>query len=83
MANPIPNLIFPFVKDMTVPAKVGPLAHPRSPAKARRANINVPPFLIPDEARLNVPGQNIPTEKPAKPQARSVMVGSGTKMMIE
>ena len=83
MANPIPNRIFPFVKDMTAPASVGPLAQPRSPANASRANIKVPPFLIPDEAILKVPGQKIPTEKPAKPQARSVIVGSGTKMMIE
>ena len=83
MANPIPSLILPFVIDITAPARVGPLAQPRSPANARRANIKVPPFFIPEEAILKVPGQKIPTEKPAKPQARRVIVEFGTKMIIE
>lgn len=52
----------------TTPTKVGPMEQPRSPASANMANIAVPPFFIVFEARLKVPGQKIPTEKPHRAQ---------------
>lgn len=48
----------------TNPTSVGPPEHPRSPARARYANIAVPPFGKPEEAMLNTPGQRTPTERP-------------------
>ena len=75
IAAPIPILILPPVADMIAPAIVGPPEHPRSPASASKANMSVPPFFTPDEAMLNVPGQKIPTAKPASPQPSSVITG--------
>ena len=46
------------------PTTVGPKEHPKSPARASRANITVPPVGIFAEAMLNVPGQKIPTDSP-------------------
>ena len=48
----------------TKPTIEGPTEHPRSPARANNANINVPPLLITAEALLKEPGQSIPTENP-------------------
>ncbi len=54
---------FPERPDIS-PANVGPAEQPRSPARASKANIAVPPPRMRAEARLNVPGQKIPTAKP-------------------
>ena len=48
----------------TNPARVGPPEQPRSPARASKANMAVPPRGIMEEALLKVPGHRIPTEKP-------------------
>ena len=45
----------------------GPATQPRSPAKAKRANMAVPPPRRETAERLRVPGQKIPTEKPHSP----------------
>ena len=45
----------------------GPPMQPRSPARARRANMAVPPPRRATAERLKVPGQKMPTEKPQSP----------------
>lgn len=44
----------------------GPVAHPKSPAKAKKANMAVPPKGNLYAAKLNVPGQKSPTENPQR-----------------
>lgn len=57
------------------PTSVGPAEQPISPASAINANIAVPaPFRL-EEARLNVPGQKMPTEKPHIAQPISPATG--------
>ena len=51
----------------TNPTSVGPPEQPKSPARASRANITVPPRFNAADALLNVPGQRIPTENPQIP----------------
>lgn len=63
----------------TSPTSVGPLIHPMSPAKAKRANIAVPPAGILLAAILNVPGQRIPTDKPHNAQPIKPTAGNGLK----
>ena len=53
--------------DATLPTIIGPAPHPRSPNRARIANIKVPPRTV-FAAILKVPGQSIPTENPHIPQ---------------
>lgn len=59
----------PFCKSLcakpeTTPTDIGPMVPPRSPAKAKKANIAVPPAGQACEEILMVPGHRIPTEKP-------------------
>lgn len=61
----------------TLPTTVGPKEHPKSPAKAKRANISVPPPRIFREARLKVPGQRTPTEKPQRAHPARPTTGQG------
>ena len=49
------------------PVYVGPKEQPRSPPKARRANIALPPFIL-EEAILSVPGHIMPTARPHRAQ---------------
>ena len=49
-----------------IPTTVGPLEHPKSPAKAIKAYMAVPPPGSFSAAKLKVPGQKIPTVKPHK-----------------
>ncbi len=63
------------------PTSVGPHIQPISPAKARSANIALPPFLTLIDAALNVPGQSTPTEKPHKAMPKSAAKSSGAKTM--
>ena len=63
----------------TKPATAGPTAQPKSPPRASRANIGVPPFLMVFEAMEKVPGQKIPTEKPQIPQAMRATAALGAK----
>ena len=80
-ANKIPSLKFPWLLLKIKPTKVGPLEHPKSPAKARNANRAVPPFLKQEEAILKVPGHKIPTENPQSPQLSKLRNGKGEREM--
>ena len=59
------------------PVTVGPTEQPTSPARARKANIAVPPPGRTPAAMLNVPGQNMPTEKPVSAQPTRLNTGYG------
>lgn len=81
-ATPMPILILSLIRLANAPARVGPPEQPKSPASAKSANRSVPlPFTRAD-AVLKVPGQKIPTEKPASPQPISAITGLGTSNMI-
>ena len=67
IAARIPARSCPPARLETFPTRVGPREQPRSPARAKKANMAVPPFIL-AEARLNVPGQSMPTEKPQRAQ---------------
>ena len=53
----------------TIPTRVGPPEHPRSPPSAKSANMAVPPFGRAAAALLKEPGHIIPTESPQTAQA--------------
>lgn len=63
----------------TKPTSEGPLLHPRSPARARKANIAVPPEGIFLEARLKAPGHMTPTESPHSAHPIRLSSGAGDK----
>ena len=68
------------------PTSAGPPAHPRSPARASRANMAVPPRGQLTDASENAPGHRIPTEKPAQPaagQSQNRAGGSGRQPIAE
>ena len=75
----IPFCSPPPVAEETIPTKVGPEEHPRSPASASIAKSMVPPFGMIWEARLNEPGQRIPTEKPQRPKPKKLKAGNGDR----
>ena len=66
----------------TIPTIVGPLEQPISPARAKSANIAVPPFGSLAEAMQNTPGHIIPTESPHKAQPISERTGTGERTVI-
>ena len=74
-ATNIPVFKFPFALSATQPTTPGPLAQPKSPARAKKANIAVPPVGNAFEEMLIVPGHMIPTEKPHTIQPASPMIG--------
>ena len=80
-ANKMPDFKFPPKNPEIVPTSVGPLAQPRSPAKANSANIAVLPGSV-LAARLNVPGQNRPTDNPHRPHPISESAGIGESEAI-
>ena len=59
----------------TKPVKVGPAEQPKSPAKARYANITVPPFGKYSAAMENTPGHKIPEDKPQRAQNKRAKAG--------
>ena len=63
----------------TAPTTVGPPEHPRSPPRARNANMAVPPFGIAAAALLKLPGHIIPTERPHTAQAARLNCGMGRR----
>lgn len=65
----------------TMPARVGPPEHPRSPARASMANKTVPPPFMETAALLKVPGQRMPTEKPHTAHPSRLITGMGTRAM--
>jgi len=58
---------------------VGPEEQPKSPARARKANIAVPPPRMEADAILKVPGHMIPTDRPHIPQPISPSAGWGDR----
>ena len=64
-----------------MPTVVGPREQPTSPARARRANMAVPPVRILAEAMLKVPGQRMPTDKPQSPQPMRPRSGEAEREM--
>lgn len=64
------------------PTSVGPMEQPTSPNKASKANMAVPPPGHLTAAKLKVPGQRIPTEKPQSPHPKSATNGIGTSAAI-
>ena len=73
----IPDEMLPPRRSAAKPVRVGPAEHPTSPARARNANIAVPPPGRTPAAMLNVPGQNMPTEKPVSAQPTRLNTGYG------
>ena len=80
MALIIPVFKLPPRVSATVPTRVGPEEQPRSPARARSANMVVPPVGMDAEAMLNVPGHIIPTEKPHTAQPMRPSAGCGANV---
>ena len=64
------------------PTSVGPLVQPKSPARAKSANIAVPPLGSSEDAMLNEPGQRIPTDRPHIPQPASATIELVDKVII-
>ena len=64
------------------PATEGPEEQPRSPERASRANMVVPPNFTLSVARENVPGQKMPTENPQMMHPIKAITGSGERPMI-
>ena len=64
------------------PAHDGPIRHPRSPAKARNANILTLAYGSFFAARLYVPGHIIPEANPQTEHPISDNTGHGEKAMI-
>ena len=67
LAAIIPTLILSLNIPDTLPTTVGPIEQPISHAKAKKANIAVPPPLIFEDDILKVPGQSSPTDNPHSP----------------
>ena len=73
----IPSLRLSSKESDTIPTSAGPPEHPKSPPRARRANIAVPPFGMAAAALLKLPGHMIPTESPQRAQDIRLNCGSG------
>lgn len=73
----IPRFMSPSKTPVMDPTKVGPAAQPKSPPKASKANIAVPPLLAFAAATEKVPGHIIPTENPTNPHPISDNHGDG------
>lgn len=80
--NIIPCFMSPPKTSAIVPTRVGPAAQPKSPPKASKANIAVPPLLAYAAATENVPGHIIPTEKPTIPHPVKDNHGKGDSEII-
>ena len=80
-AAKIPVCNCPVVELVTKPTKVGPPEHPKSPAKASKANIVVPPVRREAAAVLNVPGHIIPTDNPVRAQPNKLINGLAVKLV--
>ena len=77
-----PRLISSFKISVATPTIVGPNEQPKSPARARKANIAVPPLGKVSEARENAPGHITPTEKPHIAQPNNENAGFPEKDAI-
>ena len=70
-----PALRFPPAISESVPTMVGLTVAPRSPARARNANIAVPPLGQVAEEMLSEPGHMMPTARPQRAQPESPSMG--------
>ena len=77
VAERSPVFRLPPATSETLPTIVGPAAAPKSPAKAKKANIAVPPLGHFCEDILIEPGHMIPTAKPQSAQPASPRMGRG------
>ena len=71
MAVAIPSFRLSSILADEKPTSDGPSIQPKSPARARKANIAVPPPLRIDADILKVPGHIIPTDKPQSAQPKN------------
>ena len=79
VAQSKPILRLPPAKFAKKPTSDGPVVPPISPAKAKIANITVPPVLNLLEERLIVPGHIIPTDIPQIAQPNKLKIGKFDK----
>ena len=79
VAKSKPVLRLPPTASAIPPTIVGPIAAPRSPANAKKANIAVPPLGHFCEEILSVPGHIIPTANPQSAQPIRLVNGKGDK----
>lgn len=82
ISNLVRNEVSPFCTfPETSPTNTGPKEHPTSPAKAKSANIAVPPAGKYAEVILKTPGHISPTDKPhsAHPKRESHGIGANTQ----
>ena len=82
-ADSMPIFILSLKVFATKPTSVGPPLQPKSPAKANKANIAVPPVRKEAAALLKLPGHIIPTERPQMEQPIRLIIGEGHKLMIK
>lgn len=75
----IPAFILPSASSETNPTSEGPPPQPTSPARARNANMAVPPVGIDLAARLKVPGHMTPTDNPHIAHPISPSTGEGDR----
>lgn len=80
-SNPIFKLP-PAILEM-LPTIAGPTVAPKSPAKARKANIAVPPLGHFWDEMLIVPGHIMPTEKPQRAQPASPIIGKAERDAVK
>lgn len=76
-SNPVFRL--PPAVSERLPTIAGLTAAPKSPAKAKNANIAVPPLGHFCEDRLMEPGHIMPTDKPQSAQPASPSIGNADK----
>ena len=69
----------PLLRLSACPTRVGPVEQPTSPARAKRANISVPPLGIEPAERDIAPGQRMPTENPQTPHPIRPIRGMGDR----
>ena len=82
IAARIPNFILSFSASEINPTRVGPLEHPKSPARAISANMAVPPGIS-LAAKLSVPGHMIPTANPHSAHPMSPIIGEEDREIIK
>lgn len=81
MADAMPRRRFSFALFATKPVRVGPAEQPRSPARARSANIAVPPLSSLFDETLKVPGHIMPTANPAPAMPTNDNTGFGVMII--
>lgn len=74
-----PVFKLPHTASAIAPTIVGLTVAPKSPAKAKKANIAVPPFGHFCAEMLIVPGHIIPTDKPQSAQPIRPIIGRGER----